>query len=153
MNIKLKDKEEIIKNSIICDTNTVGVYFLIDGDEIVFIGNTTQGLKQAYYHKKIKVFDRIYFQSCEHYKLDALLSEYLIKFNPKYNNTIYLNYISIPKIKALLSASGIQVDKRIIKQTILNLNIDVYTYNCQVYISKKDFSIIKEYILGVENDK
>jgi len=151
MNIKLKDKEEIIKNSIICDTNTVGVYFLIDGDEIVFIGKTTQGLKQAYYHKKIKVYDKIYFQNCEHYNLDGLLSEYLIKFNPKYNTTS-LNYIGIPKIKILLSDIGIKVDKRVIKQTISNLNIAVYTFNCQVYISKKDFNIIKEYIAGVEND-
>lgn len=60
------------------------VYFLYDGDELVYVGKTGRGLARVYEHTK-KVFTHVSFQYCDDEYLDELEQAYIAIYKPKYN--------------------------------------------------------------------
>lgn len=60
----------------------VGIYFLLQGNVIVYIGSTTNFPRRisAHYDKR---FDRIRFIECEDFKHQEI--RWMRKFKPKYN--------------------------------------------------------------------
>lgn len=84
-------KKEILKNKIsIKSINMSGVYFLIKGNEIVYIGKTTKGYSRIYQHlyQKTKDFDYYFYASLPLDKIDEYENKYIIMFTPKYNNIL-----------------------------------------------------------------
>jgi hypothetical protein len=95
------DAGEIIENSaqyLHRGWEYCGVYFLIDCQEIVYVGksiNVKNRLRQhsesgQYGMEYEKNFNRFFFINCQLEELDELEAYYILKFRPKYN-------ISIPR--------------------------------------------------------
>ena len=67
-----EEKEYIeIKN-----INDVFIYFLIKNNEVVYVGQTQNGLIRPLQHKYNKVFDSIYIINCSKDELDILEDKY-----------------------------------------------------------------------------
>lgn len=73
------------------DHKTSAIYFLLDENEIVYIGKTTDLRSRFIQHSKTnKVFNRYFYIFCDRDNLTKTEALLIRKFNPKYN-------ISIPK--------------------------------------------------------
>ena len=60
------------------------VYFLLDNDEVVYVGKTTPGLARVYAHKD-KNYNKVYIILCDVTELDFTENKYIAKYLPKYN--------------------------------------------------------------------
>jgi len=68
-----------------------GIYFLIDCDEIVYVGQSHDVKSRLSTHSNSnKNFNKYYFIKCQPEELNRLEAYYILKFRPKYN-------ISLPK--------------------------------------------------------
>lgn len=66
--------------------NGVGIYFLCQGKEIVYVGKTTNFFSRMSRHDGSNYeFDCIRFLPSKENKLDALEREYIARFKPKFN--------------------------------------------------------------------
>lgn len=63
-----------------------GIYFLFKHNTIVYVGQTTNGLKKVFDHTD-KNFDEYVFVRCRKSELNVLEAAYIKKFRPKYNIT------------------------------------------------------------------
>ena len=90
-------KEELLKNRI--KRNMRCIYFLFDGDEIVYVGQCKNGILRINEHSasKGKKFDSYCYIECDKRKLNQTEFEYIVKFAPKYNKSLPPNnkYIAI----------------------------------------------------------
>jgi len=65
------------------------LYFLIDGDEVVYIGYTASLLARVKIHRKDKEFTDVYYLDCLSKEKVLQLEEYYIKtFQPKHNKML-----------------------------------------------------------------
>lgn len=60
------------------------IYFLLDGKEVVYVGQTHHGLQRPFSHRD-KVFTEIKFFSCPPQELDFWEDCYIQKYKPIYN--------------------------------------------------------------------
>ena len=79
MKIEKNDKIELIEK-----IQESLIYFLIDGEEVVYVGQSSIGLQRPYSHSD-KIFNRIAILRCDSKELDELESKYIRKYSPKYN--------------------------------------------------------------------
>lgn len=78
------------------------VYFLFDGDEIVYVGSTTQFESRILSHQRSKkVFDKFSYIECSLEEMEFIEYRYINKFNPKYNLKMMPtgDYATVEKIK------------------------------------------------------
>lgn len=95
------------------------IYFLLQDDEVVYVGQSKSGCKRPYEHLSSKQFNKIMVVNCDEKGLDRLEDFFIRKYSPKYNkilnnnisisfNSIKTNFnISIPKLKKVLKCKGI----------------------------------------------
>lgn len=109
--IELEDLKELRKPY----RKIVGVYFLFDKDQIVYIGQSVDILTRIGYHVKDKIFDSYCWVECKPEELDNLESDYIVKYAPKYNVGVSTcaKWVSLYAIKKLTRA-----DMRTIKKII-----------------------------------
>jgi hypothetical protein len=62
-----------------------GIYILAQGDEAVYIGMSIRPIQRIADHVGLMVFDSIYVVSCDINELATLESEFIRKYQPKYN--------------------------------------------------------------------
>jgi hypothetical protein len=62
-----------------------GIYFLIQEDEIVYVGQSVTVHNRINQHVGVKEFDRFTYIRCKPEELDVLETKYILKFKPKYN--------------------------------------------------------------------
>jgi hypothetical protein len=63
-----------------------GVYFLIDGREVVYVGQSADILSRIATHRKQgRRFDRFTYIECEPEKMDELEAQYIAAFAPRLN--------------------------------------------------------------------
>ncbi len=66
---------------------TTFVYFLLnDINEVLYVGQTTQGMSRVYQHKQNKKWSRVYIIICEEKDLNRTESFYINKYEPIYNS-------------------------------------------------------------------
>jgi len=84
------DKEEILSNMISVNGNfkECGIYFLIKNEEVVYVGQTINGVSRIKQHKQDKDFDHYYFKQCQKNNLNKNEARYISIYNPKYNKSI-----------------------------------------------------------------
>lgn len=69
------------KDVILC-----GVYFLLDEDEIIYIGSSKHIVSRVYSHTSSeKHFNQVRFISCDNESKEQLEAQLIIEHNPKYN--------------------------------------------------------------------
>lgn len=83
----LLQADEIMAGSMPRDGGIPGVYFLIDGTKIVYVGQSTNVHARVYQHRIAleKKFTRYFLLPCQPDELTALESRYIHLYRPKYN--------------------------------------------------------------------
>ena len=66
------------------DHNLIGVYFLLSGKSIVYIGKTTNIVARMYGHNE-KKYDRFRLIVCDEGVIDLYEKRWISKFQPAYN--------------------------------------------------------------------
>lgn len=66
------------------NTNDSLIYFLIDGNEVVYVGQTRHGLRRPFQHFD-KEFTKVKFFHCQPEELDYWEDCYIQKYKPIYN--------------------------------------------------------------------
>jgi hypothetical protein len=74
----------------------VGVYFLIDNNEVVYVGQSVNIFSRISQHKIDKKFDKYAFVPCSKESLDKLESLYIHFLRPRLNGRHKDNVISAP---------------------------------------------------------
>jgi len=83
--MNIENKEDIIKNALNLNTNLQsGIYFLIQNNEIVYIGSSKNPMSRISAHKD-KIFNKYFIKPCDINELENIEAEYIFKYNPKYN--------------------------------------------------------------------
>lgn len=110
----LASKEYLLKNR----QEAVGrycIYFLIKGDEIVYVGQCRYGLSRIadHFYDEGKDFDSFAITSCSREELSDLEANYIIKFQPKLNINMPPNkrYKRLSQIKEELFIDSELFDK------------------------------------------
>lgn len=101
----------IISKSVEADSAKItGIFFLIRGEEIVYIGNSKLGTGAITKHFDDKEFDRYYFLKCKAEEIQDLSYQYITKFTPIYNKSIPNRdgYVTLPYYKRQLAKAGIE---------------------------------------------
>lgn len=86
---KLVDKQYLLKKAVkVPETFLVGIYFLINDYEVVYVGQSTNIASRIVYHvaEGRKIFDSYSYVECEKSILDDMESLYIDKYIPKYND-------------------------------------------------------------------
>ena len=93
MTENILSKHEILENKIPVITVS-GIYFLINEDEIVYVGQASDILNRVYFHAKdkSKVFDSFSFVDIDNdADFNAIEAEYIFRFGPMYNKSMPKN--------------------------------------------------------------
>lgn len=95
-----------------------GIYFLILGDEIVCVGQATDVISRVYHHAKKKDFDSFTCFECKNGDMNLIEAEYILQFNPAYNQQIPQNdkYVPFHVLRGILKVSKGRRLKRFIKR-------------------------------------
>jgi hypothetical protein len=83
--------EKICATAVPVDGAWAGVYFLVLGDVVVYVGKSTNVGARLREHKRdnVKTFDRVAHIQCDASELDHLEKVYITKLKPKHNLTGY----------------------------------------------------------------
>lgn len=66
------------------------IYFLLQGDEVVYVGQTRKGLSRPFTHDD-KIYDNIKILFCDKDNLNMLEAEFIVKYEPIYNKVLPVN--------------------------------------------------------------
>jgi hypothetical protein len=82
----LLDEEVILRRAMLYDS-ICGIYFLLDGEKIVYVGQSISLLSRVAKHwqEGAKPFNRVFFIECAQAELSHLEALYIDKFKPQYN--------------------------------------------------------------------
>lgn len=120
-----------------------GIYFLFDGEEIVYVGQSKDVCRRVGNHRlkkrehEPKTFDKFAFIQCDAEKIDEIETFYIAKFNPKYNNhlpngvkskwtsvnylkTKYYDAFTERELRIFIENSGIPIIKKSVDINLLN---------------------------------
>ena len=85
MKFEEKTKNNFLKKEI-CGSM---IYFLIKNNEVVYVGQSKNGISRIFFHKYTKKdFDNLYFINCKEKELSTLENYYITKYKPLYNKTL-----------------------------------------------------------------
>ena len=105
------------------------IYFLIDGDQIVYVGQSTNVSLRIYHHlKSDKVFDYYSVIPCEQNILNEVEAFYIVRFKPKYNHNLPKNvlFVTKDKIKKDYKIDGHRLNKLLSSHNITPVYLHYY---------------------------
>lgn len=126
------------------------IYFLIKEKEVVYVGQTTQGLIRPFSHKN-KEFDEIRIMYCNKNDLDYFEDKYITKYKPIYNKQVNYKYnYSFKMVKGLIRKNTKLSNFNLtdLKKIIHILDIKVSNQYEVLTITFKDYEKIYNYING-----
>lgn len=121
------------------------IYFLLDGNEVIYVGQTKRGLIRPLSHTD-KVFDRVEILYCEEKYLDITEDKYITKYLPIHNKTMNTAYGMMQARNHIRKMFNPSYSKTDLKRHIKELNIQPILLNSAVYISHEDFTKIIAHI-------
>jgi excinuclease UvrABC nuclease subunit len=86
-----------------------GVYFLCDGDEVVYVGKSLVAFSRALSHRKTKEFDRVFFLRTPESDLLAIERQFIESLKPRLN--VVFN-APAPVTDEAAAASGVEPIER-----------------------------------------
>lgn len=125
------------------------IYFLIDGEEVVYVGQTTKGLSRIEVHRRNKKFDKVYAILCEEEDLDYCENTYILKYAPKYNKLP--NMVESISLKRVVSEINHEFGRystnsnKILKMLSV-MGVQVFKAKQCVYISYIDWVLLRDAI-------
>lgn len=123
------------------------IYFLLDKEDVVYVGQSKSGMGRPYQHKD-KVFDKISVLKCSEKVLDALETEYIKKYKPKYNKKIGNTHYSLARTKRIIKKNTNIHDFNIydLNKILKKLDILTYEFKGTDYITSLDFDKIFSFV-------
>lgn len=126
------------------------IYFLLDNNVVVYVGQTKQGILRPLSHKD-KKYDTIKILYCDEKELNRLEDRYITKYRPKYNKT--LNCASRYSLmrarnKIRQEINNYEFTMWDLKKIIKKLNIELCSFNFKYYIKQEDYEKIVDFIKG-----
>lgn len=89
LSIGLTDRVLLTEQEIVCASTApphlTGVYFLVKGERVIYVGQSVNILSRVSQHRKSKDFDRLAFVPCAKDDLDVLESLYIHALRPESN--------------------------------------------------------------------
>ncbi len=105
--------EEILANKQAINPKITGIYFLIKGAEIVYVGQSVDILNRIAQHSKdvLKDFDSFSILECPTELLLTLEAHFIYKFRPRLNTSLPTNnlYKSFQQIKKLHDINAVVI--------------------------------------------
>lgn len=128
------------------------VYFLLDGEDVVYVGQSKHGLYRPFSHRD-KNFNRVAFITCEENKLDYFETQYIRKYRPKYNKSAGNFDFSFKRIKKFIRENTYLKDFTVIdiKRIIKMFNINTIKFGNLTYISDNDFNKMYNFVKATSN--
>lgn len=124
------------------------IYFLLNGDEVVYVGQSITGLSRPYSHSD-KQFDNVSIIRCKKEELDDLEIFYIRKYMPKYNKRCIdgSKDFSFLKVKEIIRKNTKFEQCTIfdIKKMMKVIGIKAYAVKDMFYISVGDTEKLVEY--------
>lgn len=65
----------------------IGVYFLVENNEVVYVGQSTDIASRIRKHQSDKFFNKVFYIECRKERLNEIENYFIISFNPEYNRT------------------------------------------------------------------
>lgn len=103
---RMASREEILEHSAPIETAASGVYFLISGDEIVYVGQSRNVHARIASHMTTKTFDRVAVLRVAPDQLDFVESVYILALKPRLNGQPPRNLAQLAEVAALLPLEG-----------------------------------------------
>lgn len=124
------------------------IYFLLDNNDVVYIGKTNKGLYRPLSHKD-KKFDTVKILYCDENNLSVIEGNFICKYKPKYNkvmgsSSLYSLLKSRNIIRKNLNINNFTIND--LKKTIKQLNLNVEYFNCKSYLRSSDLECIIKYL-------
>lgn len=127
--------------------NNCFVYFLVDKEEVVYVGKTTQGIVRPLSHKD-KNFERIEIVFVDKKNLDEEEGKYILKYLPKYNFAAS-GYFSLQSVKKKIrELTGKRINLWDIKSQANKQNVNLMKFGKLFYVSPHDCEILISAFLG-----
>jgi predicted GIY-YIG superfamily endonuclease len=123
------------------------IYFLMDKDEVVYVGQTKFGTSRPLQHKD-KVFDSFYMKECPIPLLDKQEREMILKYKPKYNKNYNNDEItmSLYEVQKKLKDNGYIVRWAFLTKIIGVIGIKLFEFNSHKSINREDFEAINRWV-------
>ena len=127
------------------------VYFLLKNKEVVYVGQTTNGLNRIKQHFKEqkKDFDDYKIIKCSKKDLNELESFYIIKYKPKYNKSLNSSIVKctyiIFKIKDKIGFNPYSIKR--IEEIIEKSPFEKYIFNNKKSIKKEYGNFIADFLI------
>lgn len=126
----------------------VFIYYLLKDDEVVYVGQTTQGLTRPFHHDGGKDFDEVRIVHCEPNQLNVFESVAIEKYRPIYNKSAGVSDCSLnsarTKVRELTGRSDIYLPD--VKKAMKALGIEPYLIDMTPRIHASDIVKIADYI-------
>ena len=107
-----------------------GIYFLFDGSNLVYIGQSENIFKRVPIHLETKKFDNWNYIEFVEDDLNILEAEFILKYKPKYNKSIPKNnrWVSQSLIKKIHNIGKVETNKMIINNEVECIIFDKTKY-------------------------
>lgn len=133
------------------------IYFLVDNEEVVYVGQTKNGITRPFEHCKNKKFDAVYLLPVAEKDLDQLEGIYILKYAPKYNGKINNTHCyPYSKIKTILRSypQYKNITHNEINKYVCELNLKGFMdpYNHLFKLHEYEFVQLLSYLLPEEAD-
>ena len=125
------------------------IYFLLQGDKVVYVGQTRKGLSRPLSHSG-KRYDAIEILPCKENELDFLESRFILKYSPLYNQTAGNSkyYKSLKQCRNILRETFYPFSLWDLKHALHNMGIEPVQFNGNAYITEEELVRCKRYILN-----
>lgn len=123
------------------------VYFLLDGNEVVYVGKSKYGVSRPFMHKD-KKFTDVAVMKCEENELDYYETKYIRQYNPKYNRKAGALELTFKKARDRVRKTTIFSDFTVndIKRIMKKIKIQEKELDGLKYIDEDDFTKIIEFV-------
>jgi len=145
--MRFEEKEDV--SIYVGIPNKIFVYFLLYNGEVVYVGQTKNGLSRPFSHKN-KIFDEVKIIYCNEEDLDAIEKKYILKYSGKYNKELsYMVSYTMTRVRNSLEKNlDITIHltdiKKIIKFLKIKLKIDSTIQ--KIVISSDDYLKLRDFI-------
>lgn len=123
------------------------IYFLIDGEEVVYVGQSKVGVSRPFMHRD-KDFTDVAVMECKENELDYYETKYIRQYNPKYNRKAGALELTFKKARNRVRETTVFSDFTVndIKRIMKKIKIQAKELDGLKYIDEDDFAKIIEFV-------
>ena len=94
-----------------------GIYYLLRGETVVYVGKSINPLARIgmHFQEKRKMFDRFYIEKIPIEDLDRTAASEIVRLRPEYNSTVPHGniYTTMTKIKEMTGLGTVQIKRKL----------------------------------------